>query len=243
MAPEGEALAIQSAAFGPANLQVATDRVWLAVIEAHSGRLAQAETDARQALAYFDDHPDPGRADRPHIRTLLGGVLADAGKLADADAQIARAAADLRAAHHENAFLAFALDALSDVALRRSQGARARDLAVEALPLIERTLDPGHPALAVARVHAGAALWAAGAPADGERLLRAGLAALEPRFPNGHPDLAAAWLALGTLLQQDGRRADARPLIEKAVRWRAAHFGAADPRTADAERVLKLSKP
>ncbi len=108
---------------------------------------------------------------------------------------------------------------------------------------MERTLDAGHPALGVARVHAGAAQWAAGAPADGERLIRAGLAALEPRFPNGHPDLAAAWLAFGDLLRQDGRVADARPLLEKAVAWRQAHFGAADPRTGDAERVLKLSKP
>jgi hypothetical protein len=32
-------------------------------------------------------------------------------------------------------------------------------------------------------------------------------------------------------------------LIEKAVAWRVAHFGAADPRTGDAERLLKLSKP
>ena len=79
--------------------------------------------------------------------------------------------------------------------------------------------------------------------ADRDGPWRAGLAALESRFPNGHPDLAAAWLTFGDLLRQNGRPTEARPLIEKAVAWRATHFGAADPRTADAERVLKRSKP
>src|SRR5205823_4829613 len=82
IAPAAEALAIQSAAFGSEHSQVATDRVWQAVIEAHIGRLGPAERDARAALAYYDAHAEPGRADLPHLRTLIGCVLADAGKLA-----------------------------------------------------------------------------------------------------------------------------------------------------------------
>ncbi len=243
LAPAAEALAIQTAEFGPVHPQVAIDRVWQAVVEMHTARLAKAEEDARSALAYFDIHPDPGRADAPHLRTLVGSVLAESGHLDEADAQISRAAADLRAAHHENVFLGFALDALGDVARRRAQAARARALASEALPLMERTLDPQHPALAVARVHAGAAQWSAGAGADGERLVRAGLATLEARFPNGHADLATAWLATGDLLRQSGRSAEARTLLQKALAWRKAHFGAADPRTVDVTRLLSTTKP
>jgi hypothetical protein len=169
-------------------------------------------------------------------------VLAEAGKLDEADAQIARAASDLRAAHHENAFLAFALDALGDVARRRRQPARARELTTEALALMEPTLGNGHPATALARVHAGAARWLAGEPAEGERLTRAGLAALEQRFPNGHSDLAAAWLIAGELLRHSGRPREARPLLQKALAWREAHLGTADPRTIAARQALRSTE-
>jgi len=222
LAPAAEALAIQTAEFGPVHVQVAIDHVWQAVAEMHAGRLANAEADARNALAYYDAHPDP-RADAPHLRTLIGSVLGAAGHLDEADAQMSRAAADLRAAHLENVFLGFTLDALGDVARRRGQPDRARTLASEARPLLERTLDPQHPWLAVARVHAGAAQWAAGASADGERLIRTGLVSLESRFPNGHADLANAWLTYADLLRTGGRDAEARPLDQKALAWRQAH--------------------
>jgi len=223
LAPAGESIAIQTAEFGPDHAQVAAGRIWRAVAEMHAGRLAQAEEDARIALAYFDAHPDPGRADAPHLRTLVGCVLAESGHLDEADAQIARAGAELRAAQHQNVFLGFALDALGDVARRRREPARARSLASEALSLLEATLDPQHPALAVARVHTGAAQWAAGSPAEGERLIRTGLATLESRFPNGHADLATAWLTYADLLKESGRAVDARPYLQKALAWRQAH--------------------
>jgi len=243
LAPAAEALAIQTAEFGAVHPQVATDLVWQAIVEMHTARLAQAEADARKALAYFDAHPDP-RADAPHLRTLTGTVLAEAGRLDEAGAQIARAIAGLRAAHHENVFLAYALDASSDVARRRAQVDRARSLASEALPLMERTLDTQHPALSVARVHGGAAQWAAGAAVDGERLVRTGVATLEARFPNGgHADLAAAWLVIGDLLTRSGRTAEARPFLQRALAWRETHFGAADPRTVDAAHALARAKP
>jgi len=240
-APVAEALAIQGAAFGTDHPQVATDRLWQAVIEMHTGRLAEAERDARATLTYLDAHTNPLRADAPYSRMVAGTVLAETGKLAEADAQITRAAADQRAATHENVFLGLALDAEGDVAWRRSQFERARAQTAAALPLLERTLDPQHPALAAARVHAGAAQWSAGAP-DGERQIRAGLAVLERRYPDGHPDLASAWLTLGTLLAQSGRTLDARPLMEKAAAWRQAHYGSSDPRTAAAEAALRATK-
>ena len=41
------AVAIQTAEFGAVHLQMATDRVWQALIEVHIGQLAKAEQDAR----------------------------------------------------------------------------------------------------------------------------------------------------------------------------------------------------
>ena len=230
--PMAEALRIQSNQLGAGHLQVATGRVWQAKVEMDTGRLQDAERDVRSALTVLDSYKGPVRADLPHMRTVIGRVLAETGRLDEADAQISRAVALFRAARLENVLLGFALDALADVALRRNQPARARDLTAEAVPLLNGNLDSAHPVLALVRVHAGAAQWATGNDQAGERLMRDGLAQLESRFPGGHADLAAARVLLAGALTAKGRRAEARPLLQEALAWREAHFGPGDPRTA-----------
>jgi hypothetical protein len=126
---------------------VAHDRTWQAVIGAHTGRLADAERDSREALGIFDAQKGPFRADLPNVRMWNGIVLAEARRLDDADAVISRAASDLRAARQEGLFLGLALDALGDVACTRGQPSRARDLARAALPLLERGLGQDHEAV------------------------------------------------------------------------------------------------
>jgi hypothetical protein len=95
----------------------------------------------------------------------------------------------------------------------------------------------------MARVHAGAAEWWAGAPAAGEPFMRAGLAQLEKQFPGGHPDLAAARFVLGNALRQAGRSTEARPLLQDALSWRQNHFGPTDPRTIETQQALEATKP
>jgi serine/threonine-protein kinase len=238
-----EALAIHVERFGADHLQVAHDRVWQAVVEAHTGRLAEAERDCREAQRIFDSQRSPARADLPNVRMWIGIVLAEAGRLDQADAVIGRAVSDLRSSRQDGPFLGLALDALADVARRRGQLSRARDLAREALPLVERGLGDGHEATAVSRVHAGAAQWAAGDAAAGEALLRAGLAQLERQFPNGHPHLASAKCVLGDALRGAGRASEARPLIQSALAWRQTHYGPADPRTIEARQALQTTTP
>jgi eukaryotic-like serine/threonine-protein kinase len=238
-----EALSIHIERFGADNLQVAHDRAWQALIEAHTGRLAEAERDCREAQRIFDTQKGPPRADLPNVRMWIGIVLAEAGQLDQADAVIARAVSDLRSSRPDGPFIALALDALGDVARRRGQPSRARSLAREALPLVERGLGEDHEATAVARVHAGAAEWWAGAPAAGEPFMRAGLAQLEKQFPGGHPDLAAARFVLGNALRQAGRSTEARPLLQDALSWRQNHFGPTDPRTIETQQALKVTKP
>ena len=238
-----DALAIHIERFGADHLQVAHDRVWQAVVEAHTGRLAEAERDCREAQRIFDSQRIPARADLPNLRMWIGIVLAEAGQLDQADAVIARAVSDLRSARQEGPFLGLALDALGDVARRRGQASRARDLAREALPLVERGLGEDHEATAVSRVHAGAAQWAAGEAAAGEALMRAGIAQLERQFPGGHPDLASARCVLGDALSGAGRAGEARPLIHRAMAWRQTHFGPADPRTVETRHALDAMNP
>ena len=238
-----EALAIHIERFGADHQQVAHDRLWQALIEAHIGHLAEAERDCREAQRIFDAQKGPSRADLPYLRMWIGIAFAEAGELDRAQQVIAQAVSDLRSSAAEGPFIALALDALGDIARRLGQPARARDLAREALPLVERGLGEDHEATAVARVHAGAAESATGDTAAGEVLLRAGVTHLERQFPNGHHDLAAARFLLGEALEKAGRRAEARPLLQSALTWRQTHLGPDDPRTIEARRALDASKP
>jgi tetratricopeptide (TPR) repeat protein len=108
----------------------------------------------------------------------------------------------------------------------------------EALSGLQRSLGADHPVTLVARVHAGAALWAAGRADEGERELRAGTLGLEQKFPDGSYELAAAWFLRGEALARSGRPVEARPFLERALEWREAHLGPADPRTVAVRRIL-----
>jgi serine/threonine-protein kinase len=242
LAPSAEAVAIHAERFGADHVQVGHDRTWRALIEVHTGRLAEAVDDCREALRIFDAQPGPPRADLPNVRMWIGIALAEAGRLDEADTVIARAVSDLRRSGLNGPFLGQALDALGDVARRRGQTERARDLAREALPMMESGWGADHEATAVARVHAGAAEWRAERPDAGEPLLRAGLAQLEEQFPDGHPDLAAARFALGDALRSAGRYPEARLLLQSALTWRRTHFGPDDLRTLEARRALTTTK-
>jgi tetratricopeptide (TPR) repeat protein len=124
------------------------------------------------------------------------------------------------------------------VARRRGRLAPAVERGQEAVALFERAAGPDHPHLGLARAHAGAALWAAGRADEGERALRAGVAALEHGFPDGHPDRAAALFLLGEALARGGRRAEAREALREVLDWRERHFGPSDPRSQAVRRAL-----
>ena len=236
-----EALAIHRERHGPGHLQVALDRGWQGMIEARTGRLAEAEGDCRAALGFFT--AQAGLAPRllAIARWQAGTVLAEAGRLEEADSQLAQAIALFRAERQEGMFLARALDTRGDVARRRGLTAEAATRGEEAVAVLERSAGQDSPALALARVHAGAALWAAGEAEKGERLLRSGTEALERAFPGEHFDVAAARFLLGAALARDGRGAEARRLLQAAMDWRRAHLGTADPRTMAVRRAIPPS--
>ncbi|HYR46265.1 MAG TPA: tetratricopeptide repeat protein, partial [Thermoanaerobaculia bacterium] len=143
-----------------------------------------------------------------------------------------------RGQHRRGIFLGRTLDAIGDVARQRGQIERAVAVGREALAILEKEGGADHPFSLLAAVHTGAALWAAGQAAEGERLLRAGLGGLEREFPGGHFDLASARVLLAERLALSGRGTEALPLLRQALEWRQAHLGSADPRTAAARRAL-----
>ncbi len=241
-APIAEALAIHRASLGPTNPQVAVDLAWQGAIEAEAGRLVEAERDCRQAVALVDGQKDVGPINLGNVRSLAGGVFAEAGRLEEADRQLSQAVAIFREERRSGILLGRALDALGDAARRRGQKARAAEIARQALSILEKSGGSDHPAVALARAHAGATLWSAGETAEGERLLRAGVESLQRKFPDGHFELASARFLLGEALAKSGRATEARPLLQQSLEWRQTHLGAADPRTAAARRAL-LSGP
>ena len=231
-----EALSIHRERFAQDHPQVAMDLAWQAMIEARTARLAEAEGDVREALRIFTAaRPAPRPTTMAMMRSYAGIVFADAGRLIEGEDQLSQAVSAFRAEPQPGIHLGRTLDALADVALRRGQPARAVDLGQEALVALEGGVGPDHPATALARVHVGAALWASGQAATGERQLRDGLQRLERAFPAGHFDLASAQLQLGEALARSGRGPEARPLLQAALEWREAHLGPTDPRTAAAK--------
>ena len=232
-----EALAIHRESFGPSHLQVALDLANQAAIDARSGHVLPAAREARAAVGILDAQSSRG-AIVATARTAAGAALAEIGQLEDADTQLSQALTVFRAQRREGIWFGRALDALGDVARRRGQSARAAELGPQALGILERSGGPEHPASVLARVHAGAALWADGRGDEGERLLRSGLEALASAFPAGHPDLATARFLLGDALARTGRAPEARPLLAAALEWRQRQYGAADARTTEVRRLL-----
>jgi tetratricopeptide (TPR) repeat protein len=185
-------------------------------------------------------------SDLASSRIRFGVVLGEAGRLQESDRQLTEAVSVLDLNRKEGVTLGYALDALSDVARRRGQLARAIDLGRRALVVQERAEGESLSAIALTRVHTGAALVAHGEVDEGERLLRASVACLESTFSHGHFDLATARFLLGEALLRRGRVAEARPLLKRALQWRLRHLGAADPRTEAVRNALTgrlTSKP
>ena len=214
------------------------DLAWQAMIEAHTARLADGERDAREALRLFATQDGIAPGDMAWMRFYAGIVLGEAGRLEEADEQLSQAVTFARADRSDPTMLGRFLDPLGDVSRRRGQAARAAELGSEALKHLERFLGADHPVTLVARVHAGAGLWAAGRADEGERELRAGTLGLEQKFPDGSYELATAWCLQGEALARSGRPVEARPLLERALEWRQVHLGRADPRTVAVRRIL-----
>jgi eukaryotic-like serine/threonine-protein kinase len=236
-----EALAIHREGLGPNHIQVAGDLAWQGLIAARTSRLREAERDVREAMSLSVSPSAGGLASVAWVRFYAGVVLAEAGQLDESDDLVSQAVSSFRAERLGDFDFGVVLDAAGDVARRRGQMARAAELAAQALARLEGSVGEDHPAAALARVHAGSALWAAGQAAKGEWLLRAGMESLQREFPDGHFDLASARFLLGQALAKNGRSTEARPLLRQALGWRQTHLGSADPRTAAVRRALDSS--
>jgi eukaryotic-like serine/threonine-protein kinase len=233
-----EAVAIHREVAGAESVQTVLAVLLRARLRARTARLADAQRDCREALALVAANGNFGARRVAAAYSSCGVVSAEAGRLGEADARLERAVAGFRAAGLQGAVLARALDAWGDVARRRGRAAQAVELGREAVSIQLRVSGPDSPRLALYRVHAGTALWAAGRRDEGERLLRDGVAATQRAFPGGHFDLATGRFLLAGALAGSGRAAEARVLRQLALDWRRSHLGPVDPRTADVARAL-----
>jgi serine/threonine-protein kinase len=233
-----EALSIHRERLGPDHWQVAFDLAWQAVLETRTARLARAVKDVREAIRLAPTSAG-APSDRAALRIAAGRVLAEAGRLSEAEEQLRQATAVLGGRSGNRLLLGLARDGLADVLRRRGQATLAIESGEQALALLEASGGTGHPATSLARVHLGAARWAADQAAAGEALLRAGVVELTRRFPRGHADLAAARYLLGEALARSGRGGEARSFLEPALDWRETHLGPTDPRTAAVRAALR----
>ena len=233
-----EAVSIHRERFGPTHFQVAIDLTGQGVVEAHTPRLAEGVDHCLQAIALMGAQKSATPRDLATARLYAGFVLLEAGRLEEADRELAQAAAEFSHEGGTRILLGRALDAQGALALRRGQTARAVSLGREAVSVLERVASPDGPTTLMARVHLGAALWADGAARDAEPQLRAGIEALQRTFPAGHPSLAQARFLLGNALLASGRNVEAREVLMSVLEWQQAHLGPRDPRTLVSHRAV-----
>src|SRR5262249_46189255 len=128
-----EAVAIHREAFGPSHLEFAWDLSWQSMFEARMGQLAAAQRDCTAALNIFKSQPSI----RPYrlcmVQSNAGFVLAETGRLEDAETQLTEATALCRSHNFHGVTYARALDMLGDVVRQRGQAARAAELGQEAI--------------------------------------------------------------------------------------------------------------
>ena len=88
-----EAVSIHRERFGPTHFQVAIDLTGQGVVEAHTGHLAEGVDHCLQAIALLDAQKSATPRDLATARLYAGIVLLEAGRLEEADRELAQAAA------------------------------------------------------------------------------------------------------------------------------------------------------
>jgi len=199
------------------------------------GRYADAELDARAALASAEARYGPESAEAAGILDVLVVALWRLGSAAREEAQsLARRAVSIRErSPADRAALAFSLTNLANVLWGAGDHASARPLYERALNLAQQAGGPDH--LDVARVLVGLG-WMVHLEPDNdaareiyERALRIRESALGP----DHPDVAEALTLLGAVLLDMGDAGAATAAQERALRIQEAALGPDHPSVAE----------
>ena len=209
-----EALQIQTSLFGKDSIQSANVLNNLAQLYRTEGRLKDALPLARKSVALTEEG-NPALVDR---LATLGSTYADLGQPDEALALFDRAA------HLAESTpgvpprrLAGVLNNMAEVHISQRRFEQAEPLARRAISLWERSVEPGHPNIAVGLNNLAQALRLQGKYAEAEPLYRRSLQILETRLGPDHPDFAKALTNLADFFHERGRDGGAIVLYKRAL--------------------------
>lgn len=216
-----EALSIYKAVFGPDHSMVAASLYSIGLTEIGQRRSADAEGHLRNAVAIYAMHAeDNGMSDElASTRAELAIALAEQGKTAEADDQIASAFGALHAQHGEkipDAAQLKLLPAATRVALIHHDFSKALDLTAQVRPLLASQRSPS-PSLVSLNAHYRAVALA-GANRRDEALaeVESALATLHAGLPDAHSRIAAMLVLRAELERAAGNEQGADASLAEA---------------------------
>ena len=225
-----QALAIQKAALGPDDPDIAPVMNNLAGIYRELGRYADAEALYRQALEIREKLL--GRNDSALASSLnnLAAVLSNQGRYSDAEPLFRRAISlKEKASGQDDPDVARTLNNLAQ--LYRLQGlyAQAELLCKRALATLKKALGPDHPDVATGLNNLAQVYWAQARYGEAEPLFKRALEIREKTFGSEHPVVAVSLNGLAELYRVQGRYAEAGALYRRALAIREKALGPDHP--------------
>ncbi|MFN0207280.1 MAG: tetratricopeptide repeat protein, partial [Planctomycetota bacterium] len=164
------------------------------------------------------------------VRATIGLTLMGLGRFADAEPNLRKSLAILRAslpAGHPD--IAAGLNNLGEFLRTQNELAEAEPLYREALEILRASLPAGHPDIAKGLNNLAVLLQAQNKLAEAEPLFREALQIRRASLPAGHPDIATGLNNLAALLQSQNKLAEAEPLFREALQIRRASLPAGHP--------------
>lgn len=183
------------------------------------GRYDRAEPNLHRALE-LRRNSSAGKKELADALGAMGNLLADQGKLAEAEQLFAEALSIERAARSDVGDDVRIAKAMQNVAwVMSNQGKQEQAIAMlrEALAIHRAVRPVDKRALAAALSHLGLALWRKGLVVEAEPLLREALEIHRRVSPSGHPDLASSLSNLALALQNLDRHPDAEILLRESL--------------------------
>jgi tetratricopeptide (TPR) repeat protein len=206
------------------------------------GELDASEQLLRRAFELQTQLPDAKDHDTIHARNGLAELLVVRGKTEEAEALLRLNVEEIRRVYGDpSTTLGIAwnnlANALSDVPAKYDDAERAY---LEAIRLLEATLEPGHPEIANSYNNIGALYvvteeWEKAAAAH-----RTGLELRVKALGPDHPNTAASRMGLAISLNRLGRAAEAEAMAREARDAFSRALGASHWRTANAQLQLGI---
>lgn len=219
----------------------------LGLVVYFQGRLQEAESLYRQALAIRRRILDPKHPDLAQSLTNLGLLLNDLAQPEQAIAALEEALvirrASLPATHVR------VVSGINNLAMALQAGhdyEQARALYVEALDALTQTLGETHPAVATTESNLASVLLDSGDLIAARRHFEHSLTLRRQLHPPDHPYLAYSLVGLGQTLVALGEAGLGLPLLDEALAIRAQlpadHWALAEARYARAYALIKLGQ-